>query len=106
VVIVPSRALIAEYVNTMKTKFNGDKTVMISPFVDNIFKSRKFRRIFILTPERARDLFSPDLNLNINIFFFDEAQVSEENERGVVFDILVRKVKKHFKSAKLIFAHP
>src|SRR5690554_780302 len=106
VVIVPSRALIAEYVNTMKQKFNGDKNVMISSFVDDIFKSRNLRRIFILTPERARDLFSSNLNLNIKVFFFDEAQVCEENERGVVFDVLVRRVKQHFDEAKLIFAHP
>lgn len=106
VVIVPSRALIAEYVSTMKQKFNGDKNVMISPFVDDIFKSRELRKIFILTPERARDLFSKDLNLNIKVFFFDEAQVSEEIERGVIFDVLVRRVKQHFDSAKLIFAHP
>ncbi|EOX1607321.1 DEAD/DEAH box helicase [Vibrio cholerae] len=106
VVIVPSRALIAEYVNTMKQKFNGDKNVMISSFVDDIFKSRNLRRIFILTPERARDLFPSNLNLNIKVFFFDEAQVSEEVERGVVFDVLVRRVKQHFDNAKLIFAHP
>jgi hypothetical protein len=106
VVIVPSRALIAEYVNTMRQKFNGDKNVMISSFVDDIFKSRNLRRIFILTPERARDLFSKNLNLNIKTFFFDEAQVSEEIERGIVFDVLVRRIKKHFNNAKLIFAHP
>ncbi|AWL11729.1 RNA helicase [Saliniradius amylolyticus] len=106
VVVVPSRALIAEYVNTMKKKFKGDKNVMISPFVDDIFKSRNLRRIFILTPERARDLFTGNLSLNIKIFFFDEAQVSEENERGIIFDVFVRRVKKHYPSAKLIFAHP
>ncbi|MBY6208367.1 MULTISPECIES: DEAD/DEAH box helicase [Halomonas] len=106
VVIVPSRALIAEYVHTMKQKFNGDKNVMISTFVDVIFKSRNPRRIFILTPERGRDLFSMNLNLNIKAFFFDEAQVSEEGERGVIFDVLVRRVKTHFEAAKLIFAHP
>ena len=106
VVIVPSRALIAEYVNTMKQKFNGDKSVMITSFVDDIFKSRNLRRIFILTPERARDLFPINLNLNIKVFFFDEAQVSEESERGVIFDVLVRRVMQHFDKAKLIFAHP
>ena len=106
VVVVPSRALIAEYVNTMKRKFNGDKEVMISPFVDNVFTSRNPRKIFILTPERARDLFTADFNLNINVFFFDEAQVSDEKERGVIFDVLIRRVQKHFPSSKLIFAHP
>lgn len=106
VVVVPSRALIAEYINTMKRKFNGDKTVMISPFIDNVFTSRKLRRIFILTPERARDLFTSDFNLRINVFFFDEAQVSEEKERGVIFDVMIRRVQRHFPFSKLIFAHP
>lgn len=106
VVVVPSRALIAEYVNTMKKKFKGDKNVMISPFVDDVFRARNLRRIFILTPERSRDLFIDGLNLNIKVFFFDEAQISDENERGVVFDVLVRRVKKKYPAAKLIFAHP
>ena len=106
VVVVPSRALIAEYINTMRQKFKGDKNVMISSFVDNVFKSRNLRRIFILTPERARDLFLANLNLDIKVFFFDEAQVSEENERGIIFDVIVRRVKQHFNTAKLIFAHP
>ncbi|UJJ33402.1 DEAD/DEAH box helicase [Halopseudomonas maritima] len=106
VVVVPSRALIAEYVAVMKEKFSGDKTVMISAFVDNVFTSRHPRRIFVLTPERARDLFSADLSLDIRVFFFDEAQISEEPERGVIFDVLVRRVKVGFPEAKLIFAHP
>lgn len=106
VVIVPSRALIAEYINVMRTKFNGNKEVMISPFVDFIFTDRNLRRIFILTPERARDLFSSSSKLNIKVFFFDEAQISEEKERGLIFDVLVRRIKKNFKSAKIIFAHP
>ncbi|SFB05869.1 DEAD/DEAH box helicase [Pseudomonas sp. NFIX10] len=106
VVIVPSRALIAEYINTMRRRFDGDKKVMISPFVDSVFTSRDLRRIFILTPERARELFSLGLSLDIRVFFFDEAQVSEEPGRGVVFDVLVRRIKKSFPKAKLIFAHP
>lgn len=106
VVVVPSRALIAEYINTMRRRFDGDKNVMISAFVDSIFTNRNLRRIFILTPERARELFILGPKLDVKIFFFDEAQVSEEKGRGVVFDVLVRRVKKSFPSAKLIFAHP
>ncbi len=106
VVVVPSRALIAEYVNSMRRKFEGDKSVMISPFVDRVFTSRNLRRIFILTPERSRDLYSVADLLNVEVFFFDEAQVSEEMDRGVIFDVMVRRVRKHFPSAKLIFAHP
>lgn len=106
VIIVPSRALIAEYIKTMRDKFKDDKSVMISSFVDYVFTKRQLRRIFILTPERARELFTSNMHLNIVLFFFDEAQVSEEKERGVIFDVLVRRVQKHYPKAKLIFAHP
>lgn len=106
VVIVPSRALIAEYISSIKRRFDGAKNVMISPFVDNVFTSRELRHIFVLTPERARELFITGTNLNVTVFFFDEAQMSEEKGRGIVFDVLVRRVRKAFPSAKLIFAHP
>ena len=106
VIVVPSRALIAEYIETMKKHFGNDKGVMILPFVEYVFKSRNLRRIFILTPERARELFTQKETPNITLFFFDEAQISEEKERGVKFDVLVRRVEKIFPSAKLIFAHP
>jgi hypothetical protein len=106
VVVVPSRALIAEYINAMKEHFQGDKGVMITPFVDAVFTSRELRRIFVLTPERARDLFLSDSKLIMGVFFFDEAHVSEERSRGVIFDVLVRRIQKAFPAARLIFAHP
>ncbi|MCG3723503.1 DEAD/DEAH box helicase [Vibrio cincinnatiensis] len=106
VIVVPSRALIAEYMSTLRDRFQNDKTVMISSFVDHVFTSRKLRRIFVLTPERARELFSYASKLDIALFFFDEAQVSEEAERGVIFDVLVRRVQVAYPKAKLVFAHP
>ncbi|KJG07917.1 helicase [Photobacterium angustum] len=106
VIVVPSRALIAEYMTTLRDRFKNDKTVMISSFVDHVFTSRSLRRIFVLTPERARELFSYVNKLDISLFFFDEAQVSEEAERGVIFDVLVRRVQRAYPNAKLVFAHP
>lgn len=106
VVVVPSRALIAEYINTMKDRFQGMKGVMITPFIDVVFTSRNLRRIFVLTPERARDLFVSSAKLDIRTFFFDEAHVSEDKSRGIIFDVVVRRIQKAFPSAKLIFAHP
>ncbi|WP_082638156.1 DEAD/DEAH box helicase [Lysobacter antibioticus] len=106
VIVVPSRALIAEYMNVMRSMFQDDKRVMVMPFVDRVFTSRELRRIFILTPERARDLFELRADLNIRLFFFDEAQVSEERPRGIIFDVLVRRVSRVFSDAKLVFAHP
>lgn len=106
VVVVPSRALIAEYINSMRRKFEHDKSVMILSFVDLVYTSRALRRIFVLTPERSKDLYKFKDRLNIETFFFDEAQISEENNRGIIFDVSVRRTKKHFPNAKIIFAHP
>jgi replicative superfamily II helicase len=107
IIIVPSRALIAEYIKNLKEKFNSTKNVMISSFADVVFTNRvDLKRIFVLTPERARDIFPIKDYLNVSLFFFDEAQVSEEKERGVTFDALVRRVKSNFENAKLVFAHP
>jgi helicase len=106
VIVVPSRALIAEYISAIKDRFNGRKDVMICSFVDKVFTSRNLRRIFVLTPERARELFLMREHLNVTVFFFDEAQVSEEKARGLIFDVLVRRVQKLFPNARLIFAHP
>ncbi|UTN99992.1 DEAD/DEAH box helicase [Serratia nematodiphila] len=106
VIIVPSRALIAEYVENLKGYFENDKSVMISTFVDYVYTNRDLRRVFVLTPERTKDLTLFSERLNVNLFFFDEAQVSEEQERGVVFDATVRRIQKLFPTAKLIFAHP
>lgn len=106
VIIVPSRALIAEYMSSMRRKFENDKNVMISSFVDLVFNNRKLRRIFVLTPERSKDLYKYKDKLNVKSFFFDEAQISDENSRGIIFDVSVRRVQKHFPEAKIIFAHP
>jgi hypothetical protein len=106
VVVVPSRALIAEYMNSMRRKFGSDKNVMVLSFVDLVYTSRQLRRIFVLTPERSKDLFKFKDDLNVETFFFDEAQISEEEGRGVIFDISVRRATKHFPNAKIIFAHP
>jgi hypothetical protein len=106
VIVVPSRALIAEYVASLKDYFAGDKSIMVLPFVDQVFLARKLRRVFVLTPERAREIFTLGAGLDIGVFFFDEAQVSEEARRGVIFDVLVRRAATVFPRAKLIFAHP
>lgn len=106
VIVVPSRALIAEYVGELRRHFRAEKGVMVMPFVDKVFTSRDLRRIFVLTPERAREIFERAADLDVRVFFFDEAQVSDEEGRGIIFDVLVRRVGARFPSAKLIFAHP
>jgi len=106
VIIVPSRALVDEYIKSLQKVFASDKNMLISAFVDEVFTSRELSRIFVLTPERARELFVKNYEFIIDIFFFDEAQISEDLSRGVLFDVLMLQIKQNFPHAKLIFAHP
>lgn len=104
VVIVPSRALISEYYLTLTTFV--PKEVLILTFVDNINKAKTDRRVFILTPERARELFRYKAIFTIEMFLFDEAQLTDEDIRGLKFDALVRRIIREFPKAKKVFAHP
>lgn len=106
VIIVPSRALINEYYDRV-CKLITDKTVNVLTFVDLINTKHVKRSVFILTPERAKELFKFKDSLNIEMFLFDEAQLSdEESVRGLYFDSIVRRVQKSYPNAKCIFAHP
>ncbi len=106
VIIVPSRALINEYYDRV-CKLITDKTVNVLTFVDIINTKHAKRSVFILTPERAKELFKFKDNLNVEMFLFDEAQLSdEESVRGLYFDSIVRRIKNAFPNSKCIFSHP
>ena len=105
-IIVPSRALINEYFDRV-CQMISDKSVGILTFVDIINTRHTSRRIFILTPERAKDLFKHRDCLDIEFLLFDEAQLSDEDStRGVLFDSIVRRAQTAFPHAKSVFAHP
>ena len=105
-IIVPSRALINEYYDRI-CELVADKTVNILTFVDIINRRHVSRNIFILTPERAKELFKYRDQLNIELLLFDEAQLSDEDsDRGLFFDSIVRRIQAAFPEAKCIFAHP
>lgn len=106
VIIVPSRALINEYFIKLN-KLIKDKSVTISMFPEKINKDKSKRYVFILTPERCSELFKNPTEFNVELFLFDEAQLSDEiGGRGIIFDSVVRRVDKYFKKSKKIFAHP
>lgn len=106
VIVVPSRALINEYYNTLCATII-DKSVNILTFIDKINIKRAKRNIFIVTPERCKELFKQKEQFIIDIFLFDEAQLSnEESSRGIFFDSIVRRAQKAFPNAKFVFAHP
>lgn len=73
VVVVPSRALINEYYIRLCEEI-PDKTVNILTYVDKINTQKCKKNIFILTPERCKDLFRLKNQFNVGIILFDEAQ--------------------------------
>lgn len=106
VVVVPSRALINEYYLKLCELVN-DKTVNVLTFIDKINTSVAKRNIFIVTPERCRELFRQKENFIVDLFLFDEAQLSnEDSKRGLYFDSIVRRCQKAYPIAKFVFAHP
>jgi len=106
VVVVPSRALINEYYLKL-SELIKDKTINILTFIDKINTEITSKNIFIVTPERARELFKRKTEFQIDLFLFDEAQLSdEESKRGLYFDSIVRRSQKAYPNAKYVFAHP
>lgn len=106
VIVVPSRALIAEYFHKVLKIVEDDNSILVLQFIENINKKHTKRRIFIVTPERGKELFAFSSDFEIEMFLFDEAQISEEPIRGMKFDTFVRRTEKIFPDAKKIFAHP
>lgn len=104
VVVLPSRALIAEYLKKLRDNLPPD--VLVLQFVDNINIVHTTRRIYVITPERAEELLDKYTGLNIGMILFDEAQIIEEKDRGLRFDSLVRRISKKMPNVKIVFAHP
>lgn len=106
VVIVPSRALINEYYLNICNQIT-DKAINILTFVDSINTSVAKRTIFVVTPERCRELFKQKDLFNVDLFLFDEAQLSnEDSKRGLYYDSIIRRCQKAYPKAKFVFAHP
>lgn len=105
-VVVPSRALINEYYDRTSELLNM-KEVNVLSFVEQINTKNAKRNVFILTPERARELFKNKQWIDLEYILFDEAQLSDEKStRGLYFDSIVRRALTAFPNAKFIFAHP
>ena len=104
VIVVPSRALISEYVSRVEKIVGND--VLVLPFIDDINRARTSRRVFIITPERGADLFGKMKKFNVGLFLLDEAQISEDGLRGLRFDAFVRRIDRELPSARKVFAHP
>lgn len=106
VIVVPSRALINEYFELLNEQFTSSDINLLT-FVDKINTKHATRNIFILTPERCKDLFKFKNDFDVDFFLFDEAQLGDEKSaRGLYFDSIIRRAKRSFPGTKFIFAHP
>lgn len=106
VVVVPSRALINEYYLRLCEEI-PDKSINILTYVDKINTAKCRRSIFVLTPERCKDLFRQKEQFAIDVILFDEAQLTDEKgKRGLYFDAIVRRCNRELPDSKIIFAHP
>lgn len=106
VIIVPSRALINEYFTRLKEEIT-DKKINILTFIDKINTKNSIRNIFIVTPERCKEIFKHKNDFHIDYFLFDEAQLSDEDSnRGIFFDSIIRRLQKAYPDAQFVFAHP
>lgn len=104
VIILPSRALIAEYIYTLRKHAN--KEILILQFIEDINKEKTKKRIYVVTPERGEALFEIISQLDVGLLLFDEAQLIEDNLRGLRFDAFVQKCIQYVADAKIVFAHP
>ena len=104
VIVVPSRALLSEYIKKISAVVG--KEVLVLPFIDIINRAKTKRNIFVITPERGDELFDKLDKLNIELIMFDETQLTEDHLRGLKFDSFVRRVDKKCPAAKKVFAHP
>jgi hypothetical protein len=104
IIVVPSRALIAEYYYEVLQ--HVDNSTLVLQFIHNIKTDNIKRRVYIVTPERASELFKFHKEFNLELILLDEAQISEEPMRGMTFDAFVRRADKIFPNAKKVFAHP
>ncbi len=106
VIIVPSRALINEYFILVR-EILPNKDVNILTFVDLINTSKVKKNVFIITPERTKDLFRLKESLHIDMIMFDEAQLSNDaSVRGLYYDSVIRRCVDYFPDAKIVFAYP
>ncbi|HFK5543585.1 TPA: DEAD/DEAH box helicase [Elizabethkingia anophelis] len=104
IIILPSRALLSEYL--IKVKKLVPKETLVLQFIEIVNTKRTKNRIYIITPERGEEIFRNINNLNLELILLDEAQISEEGIRGMKFDSLVRRIDKKLNNIKKVFTHP
>lgn len=107
-IIVPTRALINQYERDLTGDLKNDiDNVYIEtmPFQNgNILGKKKI--IYIFTQERMSAFLAKNTNTKFKILFIDEAQKIGDNQRGVLLETIIEKIKNDSSETKIIFASP
>lgn len=107
-IIVPTRALINQYVKDLTEDLKNDIDnvhIETMPFRNgNILGKKKI--IYIFTQERMNAFLAKNTNIEFKILFIDEAQKIGDNQRGVLLETVIEKIRNNSEETKIIFAGP
>lgn len=107
VVLVPSKALIEEYLKDIRRKFDelGITTCNIVKTA-SLFDDEKVN-VMILTPERLNALIYNDKEIKIDVLIVDEAQkLGNDDERAITAFKVIRKTLDLNPSMTILFSSP
>lgn len=113
VIIVPTRALITQYVIDLKHEMHELMSqfkyrIATNSSIDDVFSQDDFKYILILTPERLISYLSQKSNPAIGFIFIDEAHkmASAKDSRSITTYTAIEKAVKRYRNVKLYFASP
>lgn len=113
ILMVPTRALIAQFFNDLRKEFNNALTeygykIMTTSSVSEIVTNEKSSYLFILTPERLLSFLSNKKSPVVTYLFIDEAHklASKLDIRSITAYTAVEKTIKANREIKLFFSAP
>lgn len=113
IILVPSRALINQYVIELKSEMGTILTANKYKIITNsnlteLPISGKYNYILVLTPERLISYMSQDSNPSAGFLFVDEAHklAQAEDSRSITTYTSIEKALKRYPDIKLYFASP
>ncbi|MFM5013824.1 DEAD/DEAH box helicase [Aeromonas veronii] len=107
VVLVPTKALIDEYLRDIRNKIKELDWSNI-----NLSKNAKIQdpekvNVLILTPERFNSFIYSQNRMDIDVLFIDEAhKLGDDDERSITAFKVIQKAKELYPNCKLIFSSP
>lgn len=103
VFIVPTKALINQVSNVLKSQFH-EKAHVYTTYIAN--KEDDLATIYVLTPERCLKLLQDKNITPPELIFMDEVHNIESGARGVIFENILYRVISTWDSTQLVVAGP